>query len=163
MRFYGFKPTVEAMLDMDGGRWLMESNDPDWLGDFPIREEFEDFSGKTRNFIINCFEGPLGYTVQAIEENPKGEGYEFAVHSETSPYSALGRLRDKVRRSMATRHLSNSLDMLHDELRGRITSDGQGDVLLVVDGIAVRMDELSRLLSSYEGWEFEFRIKDALE
>ena len=134
-----------------------------WESDFPMREEFEDFSGKMRTFIIDCHEGPLGYTVRAREEKPKGEGYEFAVYSETSPYSALGRLRDKARRSMATRHLSRGRDMLHDKLRGRITSDGKGGVLLVIDGLAVEMDELARFLSIHEGYEFELSIIDALE
>jgi hypothetical protein len=53
--------------------------------------------------------------------------------------------------------------MLHDKLRGRITSDGNGGVLLVVDGLAVDMGELSRFFSTHEGLEFELRIKDALE
>ncbi|MEK7243221.1 MAG: hypothetical protein AAB112_03505 [Thermodesulfobacteriota bacterium] len=141
----------------------MGSDHPDWQTDFHRREEFEDFSGKMKTFVVDCYEGPLGYTVRAREENPKGEGYEFAVYSETSPYSGLGRLRQKARRSMATRHLSSGHDMLHDKLRGRIASDGHGRVLLVVDGLAVDMDELARFLSTHEGWEFELRIKDALE
>jgi len=135
----------------------------EWQKDFPIREEFEDFSGKMRLFIIECYEGPLGYTVRAREEKPKGEGYEFAVFSETSPYNALGRLREKARKSMATRHLSRDREMLHDMLRGRITSDGDGGVLLVVDGFGVNMDEIGRFLSVHEGWEFELKIVDALE
>lgn len=142
------------------GKELIDSG---WQSDFPIREEFEDFSGKLRTFIIDCHEGPFGYTVRAREEKPKGEGYEFAAYSETTPYSALGCLREKARRSMATRHLSRDRDMLHDALRGRITSDGHGGVLLVVDGLAVDMDELARFLSIHEGWEFELKIKDDLE
>jgi len=141
----------------------MSSNHPYWQSDFPLREEFENFSGKKMIFVIDRYEGPLGYTVRAREEKPKGEGYEFAAYSETSPYNALGRLRDKVRQSVATRHLSSGHDMLHDKLRGRITSDGNGGVLLVVDGLAVDMAELSRFFSTHEGWEFELRIKDALE
>lgn len=141
----------------------MSSNHPDWQKDFPFREDFEDFLGKMRSFVVDCYEGPLGYTVRAREENPKGKGYEFAVYSETSPYSALGSLRDKARRSMATRSLSSGHDMLHDKLRGRITSDGHGGALLVVDGLAVDMDELARFLLAHEGWEFELSILDALE
>ena len=141
----------------------MGNDHSDWQTDFPRREGFEDFSGKMRTFVVDCYEGPQGYTVRAREENPKGQGYEFAVYSETSPYSALGRLRQRARRSMATRHLSSGHDMLHDKLRGRIASDGHGRVLLVVDGLAVDMDELARFLSTHEGWEFELSIKDALE
>jgi len=147
----------------NGGRKLMDSDQPDWQSDFPRREEFEDFLGKKRAFVVDCHEGLLGYTVRAREEKPKGKGYEFAVYSETSPYNALGRLRDKARQSMATRYLGSGHDMLHDKLRGRITSDGNGGVLLVVDGLAVDMGELSRFFSIHEGWEFELKIKDALE
>lgn len=64
---------------------------------------------------------------------------------------------------MACRHLSRDCDMLRDTLRGRITSDDKGDVILVVDGLAVEMDQLTRFLSTHEGWEFEFKIRDALE
>ena len=141
----------------------MDSDQPDWQSDFPRREEFEDFLGKKRAFVVDCHEGLLGYTVRAREEKPKGKGYEFAVYSENSPYNALGRLRDKARQSMATRYLGSGHDMLHDKLRGRITSDGNGGVLLVVDGLAVDMGELSRFFSIHEGWEFELKIKDALE
>ena len=151
------------MPGRNGGGRLMGNDHPDWKSDFPRREEFEDFSGEMRTFVIDCYEGPFGYTVRAREENPKGEGYEFAVYSETNPYSALGRLREKARRSMATRYLSSGHNMLHDKLRGRITSDGHGGVLLVVDGLAVDIDELARFLSTHEGWEFELSIKDALE
>jgi len=142
---------------------MMGSDHPGWEKDFPRHEEFEDFSGKTRTFIVDCHEGPLGYTIRAREENPKGEGYEFAVYSETSPYSALGRLRAKARRSVATRHLSSGQNMLHDKRRGRITGDGQGSVVLVVDGLAISIDKLTSLLATHEGWEFELRIKDALQ
>jgi hypothetical protein len=64
---------------------------------------------------------------------------------------------------MATRHLSNDRDMLHETLSGRITSRGEQGVLLVVDGVGIEIDELARFLRTHEGWEFELRIKDALE
>lgn len=135
----------------------------EWESDFPIREEFEDFSGRMRTFIIDCHEGAFGYTVRAREEKPKDEGYEFAAYSETTPYSALGRLREKAQKAMATRHLSIDRDMLHDILSGRITSGGEQRVLLVVDGVGIEIDDLARFLRTHEGWEFELRIKDSLD
>lgn len=69
-----------------------------WKADFPIHESVEDFAGKQRKFVINCHEGGLGYTVRASEEGKDGLGYQFASYSETSPYSALGRVRDKMSR-----------------------------------------------------------------
>ena len=53
--------------------------------------------------------------------------------------------------------------MLHDRLSGRITSDGEGAVLLVVDGITLGIDDLASILASHEGWAFELQIVDAVE
>ena len=79
-----------------------------WKADFPIHETAEDFSGRQRSFVIQCHEGDLGYTVRASEEGTDGLGYEFAAYSETSPYSALGRVREKMYRRLATRLTSQS-------------------------------------------------------
>ncbi len=144
----------------------MRNGEQDWDADFPMREEVEDYAGRTRSFVINCHEGGLGFTVRAEEEGRRGAGYEFAAYSETSPYSALGRLRHKMYRGVATRHVSGSpgaYRMLHDTLSGRITSDGKGGVVLVVDGIALGIEDLESILGSHEGWGFELQIVDALE
>ena len=53
--------------------------------------------------------------------------------------------------------------MLHDSLSGRITSDRDGGVLLVVDGIPLSLEEIGSILASHEGWSFELQITDALE
>jgi hypothetical protein len=144
----------------------MKSRAGNWQSDFPIREEFEDFSGKRRMFVITCHEGGLGYTVRASEEGTEHLGYEFAAYSETSPYSALGRVREKASRGLATRHITGaagSYQMLHGELRGRITSDGDGGVVLVVDGIPLGVEDLESFLQTHEGWEFGLQILDALK
>jgi len=137
-----------------------------WNDDFPMREDVEDYAGRVRAFVINCHEGGLGFTVRAEEEGRRGAGYEFAAYSETSPYNALGRLRQKMYRTLATRHVTGSpgaYRMLHDRLSGRITSDGQGGMVLVVDGIALGIEDLASILASHEGWGFDLQIVDALE
>lgn len=144
----------------------MRKGNQGWDADFPMREEVEDYAGKARVFVITCHETGLGFTVRAEEEGSRGPGYEFAAHSETSPYSALGRLRQKMCRGLATRHITGSpgtYRMLHDRLSGRITSDGDGGVVLVVDGTPLGIDDLASILASYEGWGFEMQIVDALE
>jgi len=142
------------------------SNDAlNWRRDFPMREEVEDHAGRERVFVISCHEGDLGFTVRATEEGREGTGYEFAAYSETSPYSALGRVRDKMRRGLATRHVTGSAgdyQMTHDQLRGRISSDRDAGVFLVVDGIPLAMEDVAQILSTHEGWVFELRIVDAL-
>jgi len=144
----------------------MRNGEDGWASDFPIRDQVEDYAGRMRSFVINCHEGGLGFTVRAEEEDRCGVGYEFAAYSETSPYSALGRVRQKMHRSLATRHVTGSpgdYRMLHDRLTGRITSDGKGGVLLVVDGIPLALEDLASLLGSHEGWGFELQIVNALE
>ena len=136
-----------------------------WKQDFPIHEEAEDFAGRKRSFVIDCHEGPLGYTVRASEAGKERLGYEFASYSETSPYAALGRVRDKMARGLATRHLSSAKGprgMLHDSLEGRITSRA-GEVVVVVDGIPLDIEDLARFLAAREGWGFHLRITDPLE
>ena len=136
-----------------------------WKQDFPIHEEAEDFGGRKRSFVIDCHEAPLGYTVRASETGKNGLGFEFASYSETSPYAALGRVRDKMARGLATRHLSSAKgprEMLHDSLEGRITSRA-GEVVVVVDGIPLDIEDLARFLAAREGWGFHLRITDPLE
>jgi len=144
----------------------VRNGDKGWDADFPMREEVEDYAGRTRSFVINCHEGGLGFTVRAEEDGRHGFGYRFAAYSETSPYSALGRVRQKMHRGLATRHVTGSpgaYRMLHDRLSGRITSDGKGGVVLIIDGIALDIDDLASILGSHEGWSFELQIVDALE
>lgn len=52
--------------------------------------------------------------------------------------------------------------MLHDSLEGRITVRG-GEVVVVVDGIALGIEDLARFLAAREGWGLELRITDPLE
>jgi hypothetical protein len=143
----------------------MKTGEQDWQVDFPIREKVEDYAGRMRSFLITCEEQELGFTVRAVEQVRKGMGYEFAAYSETSPYSALGRLREKMRSALATRHITGSpgdYQMLHDRLSGRIAW-GPGGVVLVVDGHTLGIDNLARILSTHEGWGFELKIVDALD
>jgi hypothetical protein len=133
--------------------------DKDWQKEFPLYEKFEDFSGKERIFFIDCWHPSLGYVVRAREKDPEGEGYEFSVFNKINPFLGLVELRKKIRRSMATRYLTNDHHMLNNKLRGRIEYDERGP-LLVVDGLAVSMSEFVGLLSLHNGFEFEFSIID---
>ena len=144
----------------------MATGEEGWRGDFPMREEAEDSAGRLRSFLIDCDEGGLGYTVRAVEEGREGLGYEFAAFSETSPYSALYRVRQKMRRGLATRHVTGSpgdYRMLHDRLSGRIGWDPERGIVLVVDGVPLEIGDLAAIVESHEGWGFELTIVDALE
>ncbi len=107
--------------------------------DFPLREEVEDFGGRRRRFVITCHTTPVGFTLRAEEEGAQGDGYVFGAYSETTTGAALWRLREKMYRALATRHITGAegeYHATHDVVRGRITWDSeQGVALLVVDGI----------------------------
>jgi len=53
---------------------------PNWKQDFPIHDEAEDFAGRKRSFVVDCDEGPLGYTVRASEAGKEGLGLRTADH-----------------------------------------------------------------------------------
>ena len=139
---------------------------PSWQDDFPMDQEAEDFAGRLRHFEITCHFNGLGYSVRAVEKDRDYNGYEFAAYSETSPYDALGRVRQKIERGLATRHLKGSpggFTMTHDTLRGRIGWTDERGAVLIVDGQVVTMENLASILSGHEGWAVELRITDALE
>lgn len=129
-------------------------------------QEVEDFAGHQRRFEITCHFNGLGYSVRAVEKDRDANGYEFAAYSETSPYDALGRVRQKIYKGLATRHLTGSpgdFGMMHDTLRGRIGWSEEGGAFLIIDGQIVTMENLASILSGHEGWAVELRITDALE
>ena len=139
-------------------------SDPD--ADFPIKEEVEDYAGRARQFVITYYRSLLGFTVTAAEETKDGLGYEFSAFSPTSPYHALGSVRRKMYRALATRHLTwseGSPRALHDMIRGRITARRGGQLLLVVDGRPLTLDEFGRILATHEGFQFEVKIIDSTE
>jgi DNA-directed RNA polymerase subunit N (RpoN/RPB10) len=110
--------------------------------------------------------GSVGFTVRAQEQEAQDTEYEFAAYGETSPYNALGRLRQKMYRGLATRHITKSLHgyrMMHDKLSGRIALDENGGALVVVDGMPLSIDDLAHILISHEGWSFDLTIMDSLE
>ena len=43
------------------------------------------------------------------------------------------------------------------------TDGGDDGVALVVDGVALSVEDLASILASHEGWDFELRIVDGLE
>jgi len=135
-----------------------------WDDDFPIWDEVEDHAGRKRTFEITFLELELGYRLQAQEVGKEGLGYEFVAFSETNPYNALGDLRGKMRSRMATRHLTGepgAYRMLHDVLQGRLAWDGgKEEVVMVVDGEVLDLENLARILQTHEGWNIEIRITE---
>lgn len=139
----------------------MSQNEPE--RGFPLRDSIEDAFGNLRTFVITSDTLPLGYILRAREEGKDGLGYEFAAFSATNPYNALGTLRQRMYRALATRHISaqdNRYQMMHDRIQGRITWSEAKGVVLVVDGIPLGIDDLADILATHEGWQFRLEIAD---
>lgn len=125
---------------------------------FPASETFVDCCGKRREFALEVLETDSGYFVRAMEQASGNDGYAFAAHSESDPYLALGRLRGKIHKGLATRYLTecDHLPRLgHDVAVGHISNGG-----VVLDGRYLSFDEFATILSGYEGWQFKLEIVD---
>lgn len=124
--------------------------------DFPRKEEFVDFAGRTRTFTVTLDELPWGYGVHAVEDVKGNNGYEFSAYSVAAPFDALGQLRAKIRKVLSIRHLVKKGGKwlpTHDRLRGRVAYGG-----VVVDGIFLTFDKLAELIQTYEGFQFDLKI-----
>jgi len=148
------------------GRWRVpeesgKHEDPD--KDFPFRQAFTDCSGQERSFVISYFHTSLGFGVQAEEEGKEGQGFFFREFDATSPYLALGRLQQRIRKSLATRHIEErspgDFQATHQTVRGRI-SYAHGEVAFVIDGRLLTLQQFGKMVETYEGFEFRLHIKD---
>jgi hypothetical protein len=137
--------------------WRMSTNNG--LPEFPRTEEFVDFAGRIRTFAIEVFPVPGGHGVCASEDVEGDDGYVFRAFSTVDPFHALGVLRGRIRKLLCVRHLvekNGRLSLTHDRLRERIAYRG-----VVVDGIFLTFDELAKLVQTYEGFQFDFKLVDS--
>jgi Thiolase, C-terminal domain len=99
-------------------------------------------------------------------------GYKFQIigDPEEDLLVLLGRLIEKMRRALSTKHLTDGehgLQIAEQRVvRGRIEWDDASDgrvPLLVIDGREIGWDEFGRMLMSFEGWQFKLSIADKSE
>jgi hypothetical protein len=98
-------------------------------------------------------------------------GYQFQIlgKPDDEPLSLLGRLIERMRRSLSVKYLERSAhgtQIADRTVCGRIEWDESEDgrvPLLVIDGQEVSWDELGRMLMSFEGWQFCVAIRDRSE
>jgi hypothetical protein len=128
---------------------------------FPCEEGFVDHSGQTRPFRIVLHKGAGGDFFLYATDTSKPDGYRFEVYSTAYTFAAvgaaLGDLRQKIRREIATRYLRTDAkgekNPTHDEMRGRISCNG-----IVVDGELLLFKELQRILTIHEGLSISIKI-----
>jgi hypothetical protein len=98
-------------------------------------------------------------------------GYQFQIVDDLDVelISLLGRLIERMRRSLSVKDLVQSdrrLQIADQAVRGRIEWDESKDgrvPLLVIDGRDVSWKELGRMLLTFEGWQFRMEIRDRSE
>ena len=98
-------------------------------------------------------------------------GYQFQIlgEPEDEPLSLLGRLMERMRRSLSVKYLMASehgTQIADFTAVGSIEWDQFQDgrvPQLVIDGQNVSWDELGRMLMSFEGWQFRLAICDRSE
>ena len=98
-------------------------------------------------------------------------GYEFLMlgEPEEDPLALLGRLVERMRRSLSVKHLArgeHGMQIADKTACGRIEWDDSEDgrvPLLVIDGQEVSWEEFGRMLMSFEGWQFRLEIRDRSE
>jgi hypothetical protein len=100
---------------------------------------------------------------------PGGYQFEMLGEPDGEPLPLLGRLIERMRRSLSVRYLVRDEDgarIADQTVCGRIEWDASGDgrvPLLVIDGQVVSWDEFGRMLMSFEGWQFRLAIRDRSE
>jgi hypothetical protein len=98
-------------------------------------------------------------------------GYQFQILGEPDdePLSLLGRLMERMRRSLSVKHLVRSehgTRIADRTVCGRIEWDGSEDgriPLLVIYGREVSWDDLGRMLMTFEGWQLRLAVRDRSE
>lgn len=135
---------------------------------FPIKESYQSADGNIIEFEIRLIDASDGYMLEA-EETPESKGkrfgYRFGTFASDSLYTALEDIRTKIRKELSVKYLDyneyGSLSLTRDELVGRITYSTEDDAIVIeADGIKITFLDFWNILPTYEGFEFEFKIKD---
>lgn len=98
--------------------------------------------------------------------DPNGYQFQILGEPEAELIALLGRLIERMRRSLAIKHLEQNdhkLQIADRTVRGRINGDETeaGRVpMLVIDGRDISWQEFGRMLMTFEGWQFRMEIHD---
>lgn len=137
----------------------------------PVR--IADFAGKSHEFHFRTRLFGPGVSLEAFELR-KGSpaGYQFQIIGSPGddPLKLLGRLIEKMRRSLSVKHLEKGEFGLQISkpgiVQGKVEWDEAEDGLvpiLNIDGQEITWSQFGRMLMSYEGWQFKLEIRDNSE
>jgi hypothetical protein len=132
-----------------------------------------DAAGELHEFHFRTHLFGPGVALDAFElrdGNPAGYQFQIIGDPEEDLLALLGRLIEKMRRSLSAKHLTKSehgLQISEERaVRGRIAWDDAHDgrlPLLVIDGREIDWEEFGQMLMTFEGWQFKLIIADKSE
>ncbi len=128
----------------------------------------KDDYGKPHTFEFEMILVPPGISIRAFERKTNGvEGYRFEILGERdqSCREIHAELVNRIKRGLARRHLTeNDWDgsfSPKDIVRGRIDYDNSSDEpKFVIDGMTFSLQELGRMMLTYEGFQFRLEFVD---
>ena len=106
---------------------------------------------------------------EIVDGEPGGRQFQALEDWPTDLFELLGRLTQRMRRSLSHCHLiteEGRLRIADFVVRGRIDWDEEADgrlPMLVIDGREVTWAQFGRLLMTFEGWQFKLEIRDRSE
>jgi len=134
----------------------------------------EDFDGIEHefHFVTRLIDNIVSMDALELKAG-KAHGYEFSVigdDPEENTIELYRKLVDRIRRSLAMRHLKeNDFGLQIDEpgiVRARISSDfNRGGLvpLLIIDGKEISWAEFGRMVLTYEGFQLKMEMFDRSE
>lgn len=132
----------------------------------------KDSEGIKRTFLIEQKLDPMGIFIRA-EENV-AYGYEFAVHGELycDQNELLQKLINKIKQGVGVSYIEERAfpngqmyhSMVHNQLVGRVDSSGLHELpVIVVDGKPYTWEQIGKMMNTYEGFQFELKIRDLFD
>ena len=133
--------------------------------DFPEYETFQDFQGNNVKFKYMPLDAGYCFSLKAMEIKEDDPIRIFSAYDNESLLHALLKIRKIIRKELNTRYFSDDHNgelgsMNPDYFRGNIGSDDQSRVCLIIDGKAVSLDELGKLLDTHSGFWIEVKFTE---
>jgi hypothetical protein len=134
--------------------------------------EMTDRAGKAHEFHFRTRLFGSMVSLEAFElKHGSPGGYQFQIlgDPEDDLLTLLGRLVERMRRSLAVRHIEpgdHGTQIIDKTVRALIDSDATMDgrvPLLIIDGQEVSWDEFGEMLMTFEGWRFRLELGDKSE
>ncbi len=105
---------------------------------------------------------------ELVSGNEDCTGFRFQLLGDpkSDPFELLGDLVQKVKRTLAVRHLveyAGELNVAGTTVRGRIEWDGNDNgrmPCVVIDGRRVDWTDFGAMLMAFEGWQFQVDLVD---